>query len=110
MKPALLLAFAALAACSTVRSRMSEPPLFAFVTERPASAFNECFVGATGNENVSYLPRVNGGTFKASAGPQNYVFWLVTVDDLTDRRRISVQAVNSGIGRKVAAKVRGCLD
>ena len=75
----------------------------------PAAQFNKCFVRATGNENVNYLPGLNGGTFKSTAGPQNYVFWLVTVDDQGSERRITVQAVNGAIGRKAVAKVDGCL-
>lgn len=109
MKPALVFLLAALAGCSTTQSRMNDAPLFSVTTATTAAAFNECFVQATGKENVSYLPRANGGSFKSSAGPQDYVFWLVTVADLGSSRRITVQAVNSGIGRGVSAKIRGCV-
>jgi hypothetical protein len=109
MKPAVLLALVALSACSTVESRMDAPPLFSFETPLSVAAFNECFVRATAGENVNYLPRERGGTFKASAGPQDYVFWLVTIEDLGSDRRASVQAVNSAMGRKAAAKVQSCI-
>jgi hypothetical protein len=108
MKRIPLLLAVAITACSSVQSRMSDAPMFTRTTATSSAQFNECFVRATGNENVTYLPRLNGGTFKSSAGPQDYVFWLVTVDDLGNERRITVQAVNQAIGRKAAHKVEAC--
>jgi hypothetical protein len=100
----------ALLGCSTVQSRMEGPPLYMKTSPVSAQAFNDCFVRATGNQNVNYLPSAKGGTFKATAGPQEYVFWLVSVDDLGTSRQITVRAVNSRMGRGITEKVDACLN
>jgi hypothetical protein len=88
---------------------MDDPPVFDRSTATTVAAFQGCFVPATANENVSYLPRANGAQFKSTAGPQNYVFWIVNIDDLGDQRRVTVHAINSGIGNRITPKVQGCL-
>lgn len=103
--PALVLA---LTGCSTVQGRLADEPQSVWTTKVPSASFNECFVRSTANENVAYLPRHNGGTFKSSAGPQNYVFWLLTVSETGPERQIVIQALNQTIARKVAVKAKAC--
>lgn len=102
-----LLLFAALSGCSTLQSRLAEAPNYSRMTAKTVSAFQACFVPTTANQNVNYLPRGNGGTFTATAGPQNYVMWAVTIDDLGTERRVSLHSV--GPNRAMVTKIEGCL-
>jgi hypothetical protein len=108
MRTAAFIGFIALAGCSTLQSRLEGPPDFSRTTQTSLAAFQKCFVAATANQNVAYLPTGNGGTFTASAGPQDYVFWAVTIDDLGNERRVTVHAVGSG--KIVIREVESCLD
>ena len=110
-----MIRFAAVAAalivtgCSTVQSRMDAEPMFTKTTATPAATIQGCVTRATANENVNYLPTASGGMFKSTAGPQEYVFWLLNIDDLGAERRVSVRAVNRGIGQKLVEKIQSCL-
>lgn len=100
------------AGCSTVQARLDDPPIFSRTTPTTVGSFQSCFVAATANLNVNYLPRGNGGTFTSTAGPQNYVLWLVNIDDLGAERRVSVHAVDSiwGKDKRLPAIVESCID
>jgi hypothetical protein len=91
-----------LAGCSTVDSRRQQAPVFQQSVSTPAKDFEGCFADKTAGQNVAYLPRARGGSFSAKAGPQNYVFWVVDIDDLGAERRIALYAVNSRLARKSA--------
>lgn len=88
---------------------MDQPPVFSQTTAAPLTAIQGCITQATTNENVSYLPTERGGMLKSTAGPQNYVFWIVTIDDLGTERRVAVHAINEGIGNKIVPKVQACI-
>lgn len=93
---------------STVSSRLSEEPQLTRTTTVSVDAFNQCFVLATGKESVSYLPAPKGGMFKATAGPQDYVFWIVSIADQGSSRLISIRGVNEKVARQIARKVDAC--
>jgi hypothetical protein len=95
-------AIAALAGCSTVESRRDQPPVSERLTQVSLQQFQGCFAERTSGQHVEYLPRTNGGSFSASAGPQNYVSWVVDVDDLGTARRVRVFAVNRRLAEKAA--------
>jgi hypothetical protein len=92
----------ALAGCSTVENRREKLPVFERFTSKSLSDFQSCFTDQVSGQHVEYLPRDRGSSFSATSGPQNYVSWLVDVDDLGNQRRIRVYAVNSRLGLKVA--------
>lgn len=98
-----------IAGCSTVQSRMDAEPMFTKTTAASLMDIQGCVTRATANENVNYLPTARGGMFKSTAGPQEYVFWLLSIDDLGSERRVSVRAVNRGIGDKLVQKIQSCL-
>ena len=99
----------ATAACSSVQSRMDAAPMFSQMTVTSLASLQGCITQATGNENVSYLPTATGGMFKSTAGPQDYVFWLLNIDELGAERRVTVRAVNTRLGEKLVRKIQGCL-
>jgi hypothetical protein len=88
---------------------MEAEPIFTQTTATPLATIQGCITRATANENVNYLPTATGGLFKSTAGPQEYVFWLLSIDDLGTERRVSVRAINRGIGDKLVGKIRSCL-
>lgn len=97
-------------ACSTVESRRSGPPVAVMVAKRSLQDFQGCFAQKTANLQVVYLPRANGGSFSAGAGPQRYISWVVDVDDLGPDRRVTVYALNSKVARgSVLPAVEACL-
>jgi hypothetical protein len=105
----LAAALAALPACSTVQSRRDQPPVFEQTTSTSLKAFAGCFSDKTAKQDVQYLPRPNGATFSSGAGPQHFVFWVVDVDDLGDRRIAKVYAVNGPTARNMAIPaVKAC--
>jgi hypothetical protein len=108
-QPAALAVALAASACSSVQSRMGDAPIFSQTTAASLTGLQGCITQATGNENVSYLPTATGGMFKSTAGPQDYVFWLLNIDDLGAKRRVTVRAVNSRLGEKLVRKIQGCL-
>ncbi len=91
---------------------MDDPPIFSRSTSTTLATFQSCFTAATAGENVNYLPRGNGGTYKSSAGPQDYVLWIVNIDDLGTERRVAIHAVDSmwGPNEGIVSKVEGCID
>jgi hypothetical protein len=101
MRAIVFAAIAALAGCSTVESRRDQPPVSERMTPVSLQQFQGCFAEHTARQHVEYLPRTNGGTFTSSGGPQNYIYWLVDVDDLGTARRIRVYSVS----RKMANKL-----
>lgn len=106
----IILAAALLAGCSTVSSRRDNPPIFDQTTRVSLAAFQGCFGDRTAAQQVNYVPRTNGGSFSAGAGPQRYVFWVVDIDDLGTGRRIRVYAVNGAVARKDAIpSVLACM-
>ena len=88
---------------------MDRAPVFNQATAKPLTSIQGCITQATTSENVSYLPTEKGGMLKSTAGPQNYVFWIVNIDDLGTERRVTVHAINSGIGNRIVPKVQACL-
>jgi hypothetical protein len=88
---------------------MDAEPMFTQTTSAPLANIQGCVTRATGDENVNYLPTASGGMFKSTAGPQEYVFWLLSIDDLAAERRVTVHAVNRGVGQKLVTKIQSCL-
>lgn len=110
MRAIFLFALVSLTACSTISSRRDEAPSLEQMTAKSLQDFQGCFAEKTANQDVAYLPRQNGATFSAGAGPQHYVFWVVDVDDLGQQRRVSVYAVNGPTARNQAIPaVTACL-
>ena len=87
---------------------MSNAPMFSQMTSASLASLQGCITAATGNENVSYLPTATGGIFKSTAGPQDYVFWLINIDELGAQRQVMVRAVNGRLGEKLVRKIQGC--
>ena len=83
--------------------------MFSQTTAASLAGLQGCITRATSNENVSFLPTATGGMFKSTAGPQDYVFWLVNIDELGAERRVTVRAVNTRLGEKLVSKIQGCL-
>lgn len=106
----IVLVAVTLGGCSTVESRLEEPPLFNTMTSASIVSLQGCISTATAKENVSYLPTATGGLFKSTAGPQSYVFWTVSIDDLGDRRRVTVHAVNGRTGRVLIRRIAHCIS
>lgn len=99
--------------CSTVESRRQGPPLFEQSTNRSLADFEGCFSNAVANQNeVRFMPRANGGTYSALIGfYQNFVPWVVDVDDLGATRRVTVHAGGSiwGPDKKTVRQVQACI-
>lgn len=101
-----------LAGCSTIQIRREDPATFEQSTSKTLTEFSDCFVAATATADPQYLPRKNGATFSSGAGLYGrYVSWVVDIDDLGARRRVSLHAVDSiwGKNKAMIAKVQSCL-
>lgn len=103
----LILLALAISGCSSLQSRLDDAPAYAETSQVSVAAFQSCFVTATADQHVSWLPRGTGGVFTATAGPQNYVMWAVTIDDLGSTRRIEAHSV--GPSGRLQGKIDSCL-
>lgn len=95
-------ALLALAGRSTVESRREKAPYLEQMTPKSLADFQGCFAERVARQHVSYIPKLNGGSFSAHGGPQEYVYWVVDIDDLGAARRIRLYAINGGTARHAA--------
>lgn len=109
MRASCLLLFA-LAACSTVESRETKPPVFEQSSRKSLAELQGCIAQKASRQDVQYLPKANGATLSAgvTTGAAKFVTWVVDIDDGATARTVSVYATRPN-SKLILPSVTACL-